>query len=241
MSLPEALAEDRAARESAYAHMLNRFVVPAAKLAELPDEMPGLSVVLSGAEDAARLDGQGIEAVELALGSPQPRAADLLAHVPRARAARRRDLLRARARRRLARRRAGRHRRDRGGRRPGQAALRRGGDSLGRAGRPRDRVLPRGGRAVQGDRRPASRAAPRGRARVSQLPRCYDSAARGARVGACRGGLRGARRLAPPTAPSSSASAAAAGGSRWTTSSSWGCCRDVRLRGASGRRRVRPH
>jgi hypothetical protein len=79
MSLPDALAEDRAARESAYAHMLNRFVVPAAKLEELPGEMPGLSVVLSGVEDADRIDGQGIEAVELALGSPQPRAADLLA------------------------------------------------------------------------------------------------------------------------------------------------------------------
>ena len=79
MSLPEALAEDRAARESEYAHVLNRFVVPAAKLADLPDEMPGLSVVLSAVEDADQLDGQPIEAVELALGSPQPRAAELLA------------------------------------------------------------------------------------------------------------------------------------------------------------------
>ena len=79
MSLPEALAEDRAARESAYAHLLNRFVVPAAELDELPGEMPGLSVVLSGVEDADQLDGQGIEAVELTVGSPQPRAADLLA------------------------------------------------------------------------------------------------------------------------------------------------------------------
>jgi hypothetical protein len=79
MSLPEALAEDRAARESAYAHLLNRFVVPAAKLDELPGQMPGLSVVLSGVEDADQLDGQSIEAVELALGSAQPRAADLLA------------------------------------------------------------------------------------------------------------------------------------------------------------------
>ena len=79
MSLPEALAEDRAARESAYADLLNRFVVPAGRVAELPGEMPGLSVVLSGVEDADRLDGRGIEAVELALSSPQPRAADLLA------------------------------------------------------------------------------------------------------------------------------------------------------------------
>jgi hypothetical protein len=79
MSLADALAEDRAARESAYAHVLNRFVVPAAKLAELPaGDMP-LSVVLSRPDDGALATRDGVEAVELPPGSAQPRAADLLA------------------------------------------------------------------------------------------------------------------------------------------------------------------
>jgi hypothetical protein len=80
MSLPEALAEDRAARESEHADVLNRFVVPASKLAELPDDRPALSVVLSGPEDAelvARFDG--VEAVELVLDGGRPRPADLIA------------------------------------------------------------------------------------------------------------------------------------------------------------------
>ena len=58
----------------------NRFVVPARLLQELPGDRPALSVVLSGPEDAALLPGaEGVEAVELALASPNPRPADLLA------------------------------------------------------------------------------------------------------------------------------------------------------------------
>jgi len=80
MSLPDALAEDRLARESPYAGLLNRFVVPAARVAELPAERPDLSVVLAGADDAELLEGaQGVEAVELVLDGPRPRPADLVA------------------------------------------------------------------------------------------------------------------------------------------------------------------
>jgi hypothetical protein len=79
MSLEDALAEDRRARESPHAAVLNRFVVPAAKLAELPAERPALSVVLSGPEDARLVEGaEGVEAVELVLGGPRPGPADLL-------------------------------------------------------------------------------------------------------------------------------------------------------------------
>jgi hypothetical protein len=81
MSLEDALAEDRAARESAYAQVLNRFVVPAARLADLPADAPAaLSVVLSGRDDASLVDGAaGVEAVELVLDGPRPRPADLIA------------------------------------------------------------------------------------------------------------------------------------------------------------------
>jgi len=77
MSLEDALAEDRAARESAYAQVIGRFVVPSARLSEIPGEMR-LSVVLSGADDLSLPPDQRIEAVELSLGSPQPRPADLI-------------------------------------------------------------------------------------------------------------------------------------------------------------------
>jgi hypothetical protein len=80
MSLPDALAEDHRARESPHAGMLNRFVVPAARLAELPAERAPLSVVLGDAEDAELVAGaDGVEAVELVLGGPRPRPADLVA------------------------------------------------------------------------------------------------------------------------------------------------------------------
>ena len=80
MSLPDALAEDRRARESPHADLLNRFVVPAARLAELPAERAPLSVVLSGADDAELVAGaDGVEAVELVLDGPRPRPADLVA------------------------------------------------------------------------------------------------------------------------------------------------------------------
>src|SRR5687768_9526507 len=80
MSLPEALAEDQAARESAYAHVLGRFVVPAAKLTELPTERPALSVVLSGRDDVALVEGvDGVEAVEMVLDGARPHPPDLIA------------------------------------------------------------------------------------------------------------------------------------------------------------------
>jgi hypothetical protein len=80
MPLAEALDEDAQARGSAYAELIGRFVVPAAKLAELPAERPALSVVLSGVDDVELLDGAaGIEAVELVLAGPRPVSADLVA------------------------------------------------------------------------------------------------------------------------------------------------------------------
>jgi hypothetical protein len=80
MPLEEALEEDRRARESPHAEVLNRFVVPAARVAELPPERAPLSVVLSGPDDARLVAGaEGVEAVELVLGGALPRPADMLA------------------------------------------------------------------------------------------------------------------------------------------------------------------
>jgi hypothetical protein len=79
MSLPEALAEDRRARRSVHADVLNRFVVPAAKLGELPEKRPALSVVLAGPQDAELVAGaEGVEAVELVLGGARPGSAELI-------------------------------------------------------------------------------------------------------------------------------------------------------------------
>jgi hypothetical protein len=81
MTVPDAAAEDRRARESPYAWMLDRFVCPASKLAAMEREMPwgtapGLSVVLD-ADDLADLEhaadaGAPIEAVELRVPEPLP-------------------------------------------------------------------------------------------------------------------------------------------------------------------------
>ena len=80
MSLSDALEEDRRARESPHASLLNRFVVPAALVAELPSERAPLSVVLAGPDDAELVAGaEGVEAVELVLDGPRPRPADLVA------------------------------------------------------------------------------------------------------------------------------------------------------------------
>ena len=80
MSLEEALAEDRSARESEHAGVLNRFVVPAAKLGELPADRPALSVVISGVADAGAVGAaDGVEAVEMKLDGPRPKPADLIA------------------------------------------------------------------------------------------------------------------------------------------------------------------
>jgi hypothetical protein len=59
MPMAEALAEDRRARQSEYAWLLGRFVVPASRLAELGDEDRALSVVA----DSSATD-ERIEAIE---------------------------------------------------------------------------------------------------------------------------------------------------------------------------------
>ena len=59
MTMADALAEDHRARESEYAWLLGRFVVPASRLAELGDEDRALSVVA----DAPASD-ERIEAIE---------------------------------------------------------------------------------------------------------------------------------------------------------------------------------
>jgi hypothetical protein len=74
MSIPDAVAEDRRARESPYAWMLARFVCPSSRLEALAAEMPwreapGISVVLDTQHleplDLAAEAGAPIEAVEL--------------------------------------------------------------------------------------------------------------------------------------------------------------------------------
>jgi hypothetical protein len=60
LELPDALAEDRRARESGSAFMLGRFVCPASRLGELPDVGRGVSAVL----DAPLPHDPRVEAVE---------------------------------------------------------------------------------------------------------------------------------------------------------------------------------
>jgi len=101
MELPAAAAEDRRARASAYAWMVDRFICPASKLADLAAVMPferapDLSVVLDGvgraAPDAwaealaadvelmaeARREGAPVAAVEVRLPEPRPQSAALV-------------------------------------------------------------------------------------------------------------------------------------------------------------------
>jgi hypothetical protein len=80
MSLEDALAEDRAARESEAASIIARFVVPADRLSDLPAERPPLSVVLRSPDEAGQVGSpDGIEAVELPLSDARPSPSDLLA------------------------------------------------------------------------------------------------------------------------------------------------------------------
>ena len=79
MSLEDALAEDRAARESRYAALIGRFVVPSERLSDLPQERPALSVVLRKGDIDLVRDAPGVEAVEQRLDGPRPRPADLIA------------------------------------------------------------------------------------------------------------------------------------------------------------------
>lgn len=88
MSVPDAVAEDRRARESPYAWMLARFVCPASKLEALGYEMPWadapeLSVVLDTDDltpvERAAEAGAPVGAVELRLPEPLPDSAWLAA------------------------------------------------------------------------------------------------------------------------------------------------------------------
>jgi hypothetical protein len=70
LDMPAAIAADREARASEHAWMLDRFIVPASRLGELPSEAPRLSVVLDGGEgdletvaEAARA-GREVELIE---------------------------------------------------------------------------------------------------------------------------------------------------------------------------------
>jgi hypothetical protein len=79
MALDDALAEDREARDSEASSVIGRFVVPAARVADLPEDRPPLSVVLASAQDADGLrDTEEVESVELPLDGPSPAPADLL-------------------------------------------------------------------------------------------------------------------------------------------------------------------
>jgi hypothetical protein len=70
LDMPEAIEADRAARASEHAWILDRFIVPASRLGELPQQAPRLSVVLDGGEGdleavhEARLSGRTVELVE---------------------------------------------------------------------------------------------------------------------------------------------------------------------------------
>ena len=79
MSLDDALAEDRRARESPHAAIIGRFVVPSDRLPDLPEERPALSVVLRNGDIDLVRDAPGVEAVEQRLDGPRPRPADLIA------------------------------------------------------------------------------------------------------------------------------------------------------------------
>jgi hypothetical protein len=72
MSMEDALAEDRAARESPYAWMLDRFVCPATRLGELDGLDAPVSVVLDGELEAPA------EAIELRLDRARPDSRELL-------------------------------------------------------------------------------------------------------------------------------------------------------------------
>jgi hypothetical protein len=72
MSMEEALAEDRAARTSPYAWMIDRFVCPATRVEELDGLDAPVSVVLDGDLEAPA------EAIELRLDRARPDSRELL-------------------------------------------------------------------------------------------------------------------------------------------------------------------
>jgi hypothetical protein len=73
MTMREALAEDRVARESEYGWMLDRFVCPASRLGELRGLSAAVSVVLDDGETPASAD-----AIETFLRAPRPDSRELL-------------------------------------------------------------------------------------------------------------------------------------------------------------------
>jgi hypothetical protein len=79
MSMEDALAEDRAARGSSYAWMLDRFVCPASRLGELDGLDAPVSVVLDGSLSSPA------EAIEVKLSEPVPAPRDLLDRASRLR------------------------------------------------------------------------------------------------------------------------------------------------------------
>jgi hypothetical protein len=62
LEMPEAIEADRRARASEHAWMLDRFIVPASKLGELPDDAPRLSVVLDGGEGDLEVVAEAVAA-----------------------------------------------------------------------------------------------------------------------------------------------------------------------------------
>jgi len=79
MPMDEALAEDRAARGSDYAWMIDRFVCPASKLGELDGLEAPVSVVLDGELDSSAA------AIEMRLTSPRPDPRELIGTAERLR------------------------------------------------------------------------------------------------------------------------------------------------------------
>jgi hypothetical protein len=71
MDMPDAVAEDRAARASEYAWMLDRFVCPATKLAALDGVDAPVSVVLDAPLDTP------VAAIEVRLPEPRPEPLEL--------------------------------------------------------------------------------------------------------------------------------------------------------------------
>ena len=74
MTMQDALSEDRAARESEYAWMVDRFVCPASRLGELDGLSAPVSVVLDGELPTA----EQADAIETRLDAPRPDSRELL-------------------------------------------------------------------------------------------------------------------------------------------------------------------
>ncbi len=74
MTMQEALSEDRAARASEYAWMVDRFICPASRLAELGGLSAPVSVVLDGELPTA----EQADAIETRLDAPRPDSRELL-------------------------------------------------------------------------------------------------------------------------------------------------------------------